>query len=204
MSLLRICTSGLLVVFLAMWCSCEDRIIDADMTIEPSDTTITEDTDMGITLTATPNGDRDLYYPLVWEVSDPSLGEIQSSAGAEAVYKSFGVYGNNTITVHDQDQSSGAARVFCSIPGGGLVIAPNETTFTTNTPQAVVLVVTADLGNPVPPLHWSVGNSALGYIASHGGLSAVYESTGVNGINTVKVVDSQGNKGTAAVTTQVP
>jgi len=52
-----------------------------------------------------------LYYPLVWSVSDPSLGVIRASEGNTAVYEVIGGEGNNIVSVHDQADNGGQAVV---------------------------------------------------------------------------------------------
>lgn len=68
-----------------------------------------------VTLTAASSGGTNtatsLALPLVWTVSDASLGDIKSSAGVTAIYESSGKVGNNAITVHDQGDSEGVAVV---------------------------------------------------------------------------------------------
>ncbi len=68
-----------------------------------------------VTLTAAlsggTNSTTELALPLVWTVSDSSLGGIKSSAGVTAIYESTGKHGNNAITVRDQGDSEGVAVV---------------------------------------------------------------------------------------------
>lgn len=64
------------------------------------------------TLTAsTASSNAVLALPLVWTVSDTSLGNIQASAGLSAVYTSTGKTGNNVVTVRDQGQAEGIATI---------------------------------------------------------------------------------------------
>ena len=53
-----------------------------------------------------------LFLPLVWTVSDATLGTIRSSGAFSAIYErhSRGP-GNNYIKVHDQGQAEGVAVV---------------------------------------------------------------------------------------------
>ena len=68
-----------------------------------------------------------MFLPLEWGVSDPSLGHILSSAGYSAVYESYGGRGQNIVTVHDQVARTGLAVVNHRIP------EPTNTTTTATT-----------------------------------------------------------------------
>jgi hypothetical protein len=57
-----------------------------------------------------------LVLPLVWSVSDSSLGVIKASEGMTAIYESTGTIGNNTITVRDQGDKAGVAVVNQTVP----------------------------------------------------------------------------------------
>jgi hypothetical protein len=86
---------------------------DSAITITASSSSITGKA--AVTLTAAAGGGTNsttsLALPLVWTVSDVSLGDIKSSAGVTAIYQSTGKVGNNAITVRDQGSSEGVAVV---------------------------------------------------------------------------------------------
>ena len=52
-----------------------------------------------------------LALPLVWSVSDSTLGSIVASSGATAIYERTAANGVNTITVRDQYDNEGYATV---------------------------------------------------------------------------------------------
>ena len=54
---------------------------------------------------------RQLYYPLVWTVSNPSLGFMRDAAGDSAVYEAYNAEGVNTVAVRDQGGAEGIASV---------------------------------------------------------------------------------------------
>lgn len=56
----------------------------------------------------------------------------------------------------------------------------------------------------VLPLTWSLSNGGLGRIVSAAGSTAVYESNGKEGANTIKVRDQIGREGLASITQVKP
>ena len=56
-------------------------------------------------------GAGELSVPLTWTVSHPSLGNITTTAGNQAVYVSSGGEGVNVVTVEDQYGAQGLATV---------------------------------------------------------------------------------------------
>lgn len=73
--------------------------------------TVESTTNGTTTAQTTGSTNETFYYPLVWSVSDPSLGVIRSSEGNTAFYEVIGGEGNNVITVRDQGSSRGQAVV---------------------------------------------------------------------------------------------
>jgi hypothetical protein len=53
----------------------------------------------------------ELFYPLEWSVSDPSLGDITAQGRDTAVYVRTSKRGSNTIKVRDQGDAEGVAVV---------------------------------------------------------------------------------------------
>jgi hypothetical protein len=49
------------------------------------------------------------------------------------------------------------------------------------------------------PLVWSVSDSTLGSIVASSGITAIYERTAANGVNTITVIDQYANEGYATV-----
>lgn len=84
---------------------------DNALSVAPSSITLTNAADT-VTFTVSVGGSNTvLALPLVWTVSDSSLGIIKSSAGMTAIYESKGKVGNNTVAVRDQGQAEGIAMV---------------------------------------------------------------------------------------------
>lgn len=63
------------------------------------------------TFSAAGSASNSLALPLMWTVSDSSLGTIRSAVGVSAVYQSTGKKGNNIVTVRDQGEAEGMATV---------------------------------------------------------------------------------------------
>ena len=82
----------------------------------------------------------------------------------------------------------------------GLTLDPSSATLTTNE-QTTVFTVTGGITNEAlaVPLTWSVSNPALGRILFNSGLTATYQRTEVNGVNTVIARDQYENEGYATV-----
>ena len=84
-----------------------------------------------------------------------------------------------------------------------ITISPADTVLTTSNRTAVFTASLASTNRTlVLPLIWTVGDGSLGAIKSSQGLSAVYESTGNLGNNTVIVRDQTYSEGMASVLQQ--
>ena len=97
------------LVAMHMITGCESSTTNASISVSPSSKTLTAGDDPHVVFTAT--GSTNLYLPLVWSVSNESLGHIAGSGGNDAVYVSNGTHGDNVITVKDQGVSEGVAVV---------------------------------------------------------------------------------------------
>jgi len=87
------------------------KTTDSVLTVSPPSATLTG---AGATATFTVSvsgSNTTVALPLVWAVSDASLGNIKAAAGVSAVYESTGKVGSNIITVRDQGQDEGLATV---------------------------------------------------------------------------------------------
>lgn len=116
--------AGLAVTVLAGWgmlAGCESVTqYDSTISVTPDSATLTNvnQTQVFVAEVQTPVGDTALstnaalYLPLVWTVSDSSLGTIRASGAFSAIYErhSRGP-GNNYIKVRDQGQAEGVAVV---------------------------------------------------------------------------------------------
>lgn len=65
----------------------------------------------GATPTAITNSPNEIFYPLVWDVSNKSHGEIISAVGDTAVYRCKVEGKGNVVTVHDQAWRAGQAVI---------------------------------------------------------------------------------------------
>lgn len=98
-----------------------------------------------------------------------------------------------------------AALVLVSVSGcedrdtdANIAVTP-QTTDLVGPGDTVVLVAADPDGDLVMPLVWSVSNPAIGGILSANGDSAVYESNGTRGQNTITVLDETDSEGVAVV-----
>lgn len=105
LSLSGVCALAV-AVFLA---GCEGTSTNPGIQVEPASATLTNSA--AVTFTATVSSNQTLFFPLEWQVTDPSIGRIVTSQGTTAVYESFGVSGNNSVIVKDQSDSEGVALV---------------------------------------------------------------------------------------------
>lgn len=101
-----------LALGMAALCGCESTDSESSaITVTPAQTQVTDRLATVSLTAASADATMELVLPLVWTVSDASLGSIKSSAGLTAVYESNGRVGNNTITVRDQNDREGIAVV---------------------------------------------------------------------------------------------
>lgn len=54
---------------------------------------------------------REIYYPLEWSLSDPSIGALRGAAGDTVVYEAGPFAGAGSITVRDQIGATGSASI---------------------------------------------------------------------------------------------
>jgi hypothetical protein len=124
---LWIVVAVLLAAGALMWAGC-DRFSseDREIAIEPASVQLTNNVNWSVTfhageaLTGTNDvavASTNLFYPLEWRVSDPSLGIILSSAGNSAIYRSYaGKLGVNVVHCQDQSGREGSAAVVLTKP----------------------------------------------------------------------------------------
>jgi len=198
---------------------CESTKTSSDViAVSPASVTLTNATTVIFTATL---GNTNLLsvLPLVWTVSDSTLGTI-SGGGMSAVYSSTGKVGNNKIMVRDQADGEGMAEVMQIVPG-----STNTTAMTnTNTPSVTTniinntiyitptsyswgagitgtVVFTATLNNySVLPLKWTVSDQSLGYIVTN--VDSTTHTVSINfnnmpGTNTLIVQDAGMGLGSA-------
>ena len=91
---------------------CEDVHTSGQaITVTPSSQALGASSGETAVFTASAATNATLFLPLVWSVSNPSLGSISGRGGLSAVYTSTGRTGGNTITVRDQGEAEGVASV---------------------------------------------------------------------------------------------
>ena len=97
----------------AFFVGCEKATGTRWLTVSPSTVDLTSGVTNSATLTFTVTaGLGDLSLPLVWSVSDPTLGVIGSSGGLSASYVGYlTAPGYNAIHVKDQYGAEGVATV---------------------------------------------------------------------------------------------
>lgn len=103
---LLVLMAGLVIASIS---GCEDRDTGANIVITPQSSTITGVGTTVVLVAADPN--TDLVMPLMWSVSNPSIGGILSASGNSAVYESNGTRGQNTVTVTDSTDREGVAAI---------------------------------------------------------------------------------------------
>ena len=118
-------TTAWLAAGALMWTGCDQTYsADLEIPITPASVQLTNDVNWAVTFRAneavsTNETDTlaDLFYPLEWSVSDPSLGIILSSTGDSAIYRSFaGAAGANIVHCRDQSGREGQAVVVLTFP----------------------------------------------------------------------------------------
>ncbi len=98
---------------------CEEAEGTASLTVEPAFVDLTAGTVVSNlnssattqTFTVTEDSLRSLSLPLIWSVSNPSLGTISYSGGRSASYVRSNARGDNAILVEDQYGARGTATV---------------------------------------------------------------------------------------------
>lgn len=83
---------------------------DTVLTVTPASKDLTSAGETA-TFTVSVTGSNTVALPLVWTVSDSTLGGIKESSGLTAIYQSSGKIGVNILTVKDQGESEGIATV---------------------------------------------------------------------------------------------
>ncbi len=114
-----LCAVGMFGVFLGV-VGCEDSPTDVGINIrlehpdtrqpEPGELTVAPNE--SIVLVAEPaSTNRNIFLPLVWTVSNTSMGAITASGGFTAAYTAYGSTGSNVIRVEDQAGASGVTVI---------------------------------------------------------------------------------------------
>jgi hypothetical protein len=108
----------LAIVLLVIMTGCEDAETGSALSVTPSEVNVTG---VGATSYFTvaarvdageaTNRNEEIIYPLVWSVSNPTLGGMMSSAGDSAVYESNGRKGQNVVFVKDGFGREGLAVI---------------------------------------------------------------------------------------------
>lgn len=94
---------------------CEEAKGLNGLALDPASVTLsTNGQSVVITVTSGTNGN--LALPLVWSVSDPTLGNVTPSSGFSATYVRSNVNGANTVTARDQYENEGYTSILQSEP----------------------------------------------------------------------------------------
>jgi hypothetical protein len=89
--------------------ACDDSPENSNLLIEPEGVTLTNGTSVVFTVIQTEG--QEIFFPLEWQVGNSSLGIIAEQKGLSAVYAPVGGAGFNVITVNDQGDGEGVARI---------------------------------------------------------------------------------------------
>ncbi len=138
---------------------------------------------------------NNLYLPLIWSVSDSSLGDFTEQGGLTALYMGGTEVGINTITARDQGNAEGI-MVVNHVPADGISLSPLTNTLDGAGAQMQFTVVPDGLALP---LVWTSGNEAFGVFVGGGQYDAVYAAVGPVGDNFISVRDQMGASATAIV-----
>ena len=104
---------AMVVLTAGLWTGCESAGNTDGVSLSPSGVTLGSGSTNGanaVVFTAVVHDP--LALPLVWSVSNPSLGTIVSASGSNATYSAnTGRTGNNIVTVQDQYDNKGSAVI---------------------------------------------------------------------------------------------
>lgn len=89
--------------------ACDDSPEKNNLQIEPAGVTLTNGTSVVFTVIEAEG--QVIFFPLEWQVGNSSLGIIVEQKGLSAVYAPTGGGGFNVVTVNDQGDGEGVARV---------------------------------------------------------------------------------------------
>jgi len=98
---------------MVLWVGCESSSTSDDVILNVAPATSTVRVGTLITFTASlPEGATNsaVFYPLEWNMLDPSAGRFLETVGNTAIYHAISP-GGNTITVRDQAAHEGSAAV---------------------------------------------------------------------------------------------
>lgn len=91
---------------------CEStKTTDSVMTISPASVTLTNDYATVVFTASFSSTNTVLVLPLIWSVSNPERGTINTSGAMSALYQGTRLGGENTVTVRDQGDNAGTAFV---------------------------------------------------------------------------------------------
>jgi hypothetical protein len=164
---------------------------NAEFSINPSNATL-PDTSTTVVLQAVGG-----HIPLVWQVSDSSLGTLSGDGQTVTYTRIAGKYGVNLVTVTDSMAWTATATIS----------QPANTTTTNTLPQISPASVTlVSDGNQVvftgsggsEPYTWSVGNGSLGRSDTAANNQTLYTRLAA-GDNTVIMYDADGQVAVASI-----
>jgi len=112
---MKICLARGSVVLLAMvaLAGCEKITTTAELVVTPPSAQVAREgvAQFVVSLPENDGCTREIYYPLTWTLSDPTLGTITNTAANTAVYVAGTGEGVNTVIVRDRSGAEGIAVI---------------------------------------------------------------------------------------------
>ena len=180
-----------LTLVVSHFCGCETVSGLQGLVVSPDYVQLTA-TSNTVDFTVEGSVSNELALPLAWSVSRPDLGYISQQSGWRALYTRHAPDGDNVVTVKDQYDNEGYARVRQIQGSGAIQLSKSEADSKTWT-----IAITASSGGPG---EWWVHDPTVGTISSVGnGESAVYTIKEESESNDIYVRDSAGNIGSTTI-----
>jgi hypothetical protein len=180
---------GVLGLGMVLSSGCEEARGLEGLVVEPDQVTLNPGTNsLVFTVTGVSNN---LALPLIWSVSDSSLGRLIGTSGYRATYVSSDKVGQNFVVVRDQYDNEGYAVVNQVASQYAITLSAAPASLSgTNT------ISTVSATGGTAPFSWFVQNEGLGGIISGGtSATAVYKAY-ASGVNVIHVRDANGVLGT--------
>jgi len=181
----------LMAIVLASCDNGDGGTTNASFYITPSSASITDPT-TSVVLAAVGG-----HEPLVWSLSDASLGALTGSGQTVTYIRTASKYGVNVVTVTDSMSWTATATISQPEAGATNVLPGISPTAATLDSDGAQVVFTASGG--VDPYTWGVGDSTRGGIVSYASSQALYTRTS-SGDNTAVLYDANGHMAVATIT----
>jgi hypothetical protein len=170
---------------------CEEARGLEGLVIDPAQITLNPGTNSVVfTVTGVSNI---MALPLVWSMSDGSLGRFVGTSGYQATYASSDKVGQNTIIARDQYDNEGYAVINQVASQYEITLAADPATLS----NAVTDITTITATGGTAPYEWFVKDTSIGAIISGGeSAKAVYWADKIGEVNVIYVRDANGVLGT--------